>query len=270
MSISIPVPAITFPAGRDKYRGLSGALRHAPGLDSRISFGNILEVAALRDLRPAPQSAQIFFPLEATLVPEIKALFWDVGGVLLSNAWDRTQRIRALQQFHLDEIEFHDRHEMVVSSLERGKITLDEYLDRTVFYRPRAFTREAFKDFIFSLSHADEATLRLARSIADSGKYLLSTINNESKELNAYRIQTFGLQDIFSMFVSSCYVGLRKPEPAIYQLALDISDRKPEECVFIDDRALNLDTARRLGMHTIEMKDAAQLGKSLQELGASW
>ena len=203
-------------------------------------------------------------------MPEIKALFFDVGGVLLSNAWDRTQRIRALQQFHLDEVEFHDRHEMVVSSLERGKITLDDYLDRTVFYRTREFTREAFKDFMLSLSHPDEGALRLARSIAASGKYLLSTINNESKELNAYRIRRFGLHDIFSLFVSSCYVGLRKPEPGIYQLALDITDRKAEECVFIDDRALNLDTARRLGMQTIEMKDAAQLSKSLQDLGVSW
>jgi putative hydrolase of the HAD superfamily len=208
--------------------------------------------------------------VEASLVPEIKALFFDVGGVLLSNAWDRTQRIRALQQFHLDEVEFHDRHEMVVSSLERGKITLDDYLDRTVFYRTREFTREAFKDFMLSLSHPDEAALRLARSLAASGKYLLSTINNESKELNAYRIRKFGLHDIFSLFVSSCYVGLRKPEPGIYQLALDITDRKAEECVFIDDRALNLDAAQRLGMHTIEMKDAAQLGKALQDLGVNW
>jgi putative hydrolase of the HAD superfamily len=190
-----------------------------------------------------------------------------VGGVLLSNAWDRTQRIRALEHFRLDEIEFHDRHEMVVSSLERGKITLDEYLDRTVFYRPRPFSRDVFKEFMCSLSHPDEAALRLARSIAASGRYLLSTINNESKDLNAYRIQTFGLHDIFSLFVSSCYVGLRKPEPAIYKLALEITDRQPEECVFIDDRPLNLDTARRLGMQTIEMKDAGQLSSALQQLG---
>jgi len=203
-------------------------------------------------------------------VPEIKALFWDVGGVLLSNAWDRTQRTRALQQFHLDEIEFHDRHEMVVSSLERGKISLDEYLDRTIFYRPRSFTREAFKDFMFSLSHAGDNALRLARSIAASGRYLMSTINNESKELNAYRIQTFGLHDIFSLFVSSCYVGLRKPEPGIYRLALDITDRKPEQCVFIDDRQLNLDSAQRLGMQTIEMKDADQLAVALRALGVTW
>ena len=200
---------------------------------------------------------------------EIKALFWDVGGVLLTNAWDRTQRTSALQHFHLDEVEFNDRHDMVVSSLERGKITLDEYLDRTVFYRPRPFTRDVFKQFIFSLSHADDASLAVARSVARSGKYLMSTINNESKELNAYRIQTFGLHDIFSLFVSSCYVGLRKPEPGIYKLALEITDRNPEECVFIDDRPLNLESAQRLGMYTIEMKGADQLQSALQKIGVT-
>jgi len=200
-------------------------------------------------------------------LPEIKALFWDVGGVILSNAWDRTQRLRALQQFHLDEIEFHDRHEMVVSSLERGKISFDEYLDRTVFYRDRTFTRDAFKEFVFSLSRPDDDSLKLARAIAKTGRYRMSTINNESRELNAYRIQTFGLHEIFTLFVSSCYVGLRKPEPAIYRVALEITESVPNECVFIDDRALNLDAARRLGMHTIEMKDAAQLHRELAQLG---
>ncbi len=99
----------------------------------------------------------------------VRALFWDVGGVLLSNAWDRMQRLSALEHFRLDEEEFHSRHEMVVSSFERGKITLDEYLDRTVFYRTRSFTREAFKNFMFSLSQPIPEVLIFARALADSG-----------------------------------------------------------------------------------------------------
>ena len=126
-------------------------------------------------------------------MPEISALFWDVGGVLLTNAWDRSQRERALEQFHLDEAEFQDRHEMLVSSLERGKIGFDEYLDRTVFYRPRPFAREVFKDYVFSLSQPHREVLAVAEQLARSGKYFMGTINNESKELNQYRIQTFWL-----------------------------------------------------------------------------
>jgi putative hydrolase of the HAD superfamily len=197
----------------------------------------------------------------------ISALFWDVGGVLLSNAWDREQRQRTLAHFALDEVEFSDRHEMLASSFERGKISLQEYLERTIFYRPRSFTLQAFKEYMFSLSQPDAKVLQLAQELAHSDKYMMSTINNESKELNLFRIQTFGLREIFSLFVSSCFVGLRKPEEGIYRLALEITQRSPEQCCFIDDRPLNLDSAARLGMHVIEMENAEQLRGDLKKLG---
>ncbi|HKS77145.1 MAG TPA: HAD family phosphatase [Terriglobales bacterium] len=200
-------------------------------------------------------------------MPDIRAIFWDLGGVLLSNAWDRTQRERALGKFQLDPVEFGDRHEMLASSFERGKITLDDYLDRTVFYRERPFSRDAFKQFMFSLSQPDGQAIEVARRLAQSRKYLMSTINNESMELNLYRIEKFGLRDIFSLFVSSCFVGLRKPEAGIYRLALEITQRKPEQCVFIDDRPLNLESAKQLGMNTIEMDSVEQLRGALKELG---
>jgi putative hydrolase of the HAD superfamily len=199
-------------------------------------------------------------------LPQISAIFWDVGGVLLTNAWDRSQRERALEQFKLDQAEFLDRHEMLVSSLERGKIGFDEYLDRTIFYRPRPFAREVFKDYVFSLSQPHREVLAVAEQLVRSGKYFMATINNESRELNQYRIQTFGLREIFSVFVSSCFVGLRKPETAIYQLALEVTQKAPGDCCFIDDRALNLEAARQLGMHTIEMQDVEQLRRELRKL----
>jgi putative hydrolase of the HAD superfamily len=198
---------------------------------------------------------------------QIRAIFWDLGGVLLTNAWDRAQRERAFSQFQLDPVEFGDRHEMVVSSFERGKLSLDEYLDRTVFYRSRPFSRDNFKEFMFSLSQPDTATLELARGLARSAKYFMSTINNESMELNLYRIEKFALKEIFSLFVSSCFVGLRKPEAGIYKLALEITQRAPENCCFIDDRPLNLEAAKRLGMNTIEMDSTEQLRQALKELG---
>ena len=202
-------------------------------------------------------------------MPEIKALFWDVGGVLLSNAWDHTQRRQAIEKFALDPGEFSERHELVVSSFERGKISLDDYLERTVFYRVRAFTRDEFKAFMYSLSVADEQAVAFAKSLASSGKYLMGTINNESRELNAYRMDTFGLRSIFRIFVSSCFVGLRKPEEAIYRMALDITQQAPESCCFIDDRALNLEVAKRLGMHTVEMDGVEHLRAELQKLGVT-
>jgi putative hydrolase of the HAD superfamily len=197
----------------------------------------------------------------------IRAIFWDIGGVLLTNAWDHTERAQALEHFHLDPDEFHGRHEMVVSSFERGTITLDEYLDRTVFYTPRSFTRDAFQDFMFSLSHPLPDMLPFAQTIADSGRYFMGTINNESRELNNYRIQKFELRNIFRLFVSSCYVGLRKPERSIYRLTLETTQFPAEQCCFIDDRALNLECAAQLGMHTIQMQSINQLRSDLEKLG---
>jgi putative hydrolase of the HAD superfamily len=200
---------------------------------------------------------------------QISAIFWDVGGVLLTNAWDHTQRAAAIAKFQLDEADFRDRHDMLVSSFERGKISLDEYLDRTIFYRKRSFSRDEFRQFMLSLSQPHADALDVARRLAKSCQYLMATINNESADLNAYRIEQFGLRDIFSLFVSSCYVGLRKPEEGIYRMALDLTQKPTQECCFIDDRPLNLESAARLGMHTIEMKGAQQLQEELRKLGVS-
>lgn len=200
---------------------------------------------------------------------DIHAIFWDVGGVLLTNAWDRTQRTTALDHFHLDEEEFHDRHEMLVSSFERGKITLEEYLDRTVFYRPRPFSHDAFRDYMFSLSQPFPEVLQFAQALTDSGKYFMGTINNESRELNYFRIEKYGLRKIFRVFFSSCFVGLRKPERDIYRLALETTQIPAEACCFIDDRVLNLECAAKLGMRTIEMQKLEQLQAELGKLGVT-
>jgi putative hydrolase of the HAD superfamily len=203
------------------------------------------------------------------LLPVIRAVFWDVGGVLLSNAWDRRERTQAFDKFHLDADEFDSRHELIVSPFERGKITLDEYLDQTIFYTPRSFTREAFREYMFSLSQPYPEVLRFAQSLADSGKYSMGTINNESRELNIYRIDRFAMRKIFRLFISSCFVGLRKPESGIYRLALEITQIPAEECCFIDDRALNLECAAQMGMRTIQMRGLDQLRGELATLGVS-
>lgn len=200
-------------------------------------------------------------------MPKIHTIFWDVGGVLLSNAWDHTERSATLDRFRLDKDEFQTRHETVVSPFERGEITLDEYLDLTVFYRERAFTRDMFRDYMLSLSQPMTEVLAFARTLADSGKYFMGTINNESRELNLHRIEKYGLREIFRLFVSSCFVGLRKPESAIYRLAIEITQINPVQCCFIDDRAPNLECAAQLGMHTIQMQTLEQLRSELGKLG---
>jgi putative hydrolase of the HAD superfamily len=196
---------------------------------------------------------------------EITTLFWDVGGVLATNGWDRATRHAASSRSGLDETEFEQRHETLVSALETGKMSLDDYLERTVFCHQQPFSREEFKTFVYAQSQPKPDSL--ARDLA--GKYLMATINNESLELNLDRIEQFGLRDIFTAFLSSCFVRLRKPDPEIYRLALDVVQKLHEECCPIDDRPLNLEGARQAGMQVIQFQDASQLRHALMELGVA-
>lgn len=199
----------------------------------------------------------------------VTALFWDVGGVLLTNAWDRGSRRKAMQKFGLDGDEFEDRHELVLNAFETGKTTLAEYLQRTLFYRPRSFSAADFQAFMFSESQPLRETIALLGRLAAGRRYLTATVNNESLELNEFRIRKYDLRQYFSAFFSSCYLGVRKPDAAIYKLALSITQRSPAECVMIDDRPLNLECARELGIETIAFSNAKQLEEDLARLGVT-
>jgi putative hydrolase of the HAD superfamily len=197
----------------------------------------------------------------------ITHLFFDIGGVLGTNGWSTPQRRGAIERFDLDAAEFESQHRDAIGTLEQGRMTLDEYLDATVFYRRREFSREAFVEFMLAESRPDEVTIGLARSLAAGGKFRMLTLNNESLELNLHRIEAFGLRDIFQAFCSSCWLGCTKPSRRIYQLALGISQAPPERAVFIDDREPNLAPARELGMHTIHFTTGDTLAGQLAALG---
>jgi putative hydrolase of the HAD superfamily len=197
----------------------------------------------------------------------ITTLFFDIGGVLGSNGWDRQQRAAAVRHFGVDVAELEDLHGGTVAMLEQGRMGLDEYLRCTVFYRPRSFTPEDFKAFMRAQSVPDQESIALARALARTGRYRLMTINNESAELNQYRLEHFGLRDVFVTFFSSCWVGILKPARRIYEVALAMSQAEPSSSVFIDDREQNLEPARALGMQTIRFTDARQLRQDLAGLG---
>ncbi len=194
-------------------------------------------------------------------------VFFDIGGVLGTNGWDREQRAAAARHFGLDVAELEELHGETVAMLEQGRMPLDEYLRCTVFYRPRPFEPAAFKACMLAQSAPFPDTIDLARTLARTGRYRLMTINNESAELNQYRLELFGLRDIFITFFSSCWVGILKPARRIYEVALAMSQAVAEDSVFIDDRERNLEPARALGMRTIRFTDALGLRQELAALG---
>jgi putative hydrolase of the HAD superfamily len=200
-------------------------------------------------------------------VVEITAIFFDIGGVLLTNGWDRHSRKAAVERFSLEWEEFEDRHELVLDAFEKGEITLDAYLKRVVFYRERPFTEDQFRDFMFAQSRELPGSLDFLGGLAREKRYFLAALSNESAEINEYRIDKFHLRDYLEAFFSSCYLGVRKPHAEIYRRALNISHRSPEESIFIDDRGLNLECARELGMRTIQFKNLQQLREALENHG---
>ena len=190
----------------------------------------------------------------------ITTLFFDIGGVCLSNGWDHEQRQQVAQKFGFDYEAFDSRHRQVVDAMERGQLTLNEYLGWTLFYEPRPFTIEQVVAEIEQLSTPFTETLALVQRLHDTGTYLLATLNNQSRELNEYRIERFGLRALFSVFFSSCYLGLVKPQPDTYRRALQMTQRRPDECLFVDDRPMNVEVARILGMRPNSVHERGAAG----------
>ena len=197
----------------------------------------------------------------------ITTIFFDIGGVLLTDGWGHSSRQAAAEKFGLDWEEYSERHEKVAHAIETNRLSLEAYLTRTIFYRDRSFTREEFREFIFAQSQPHTETMELARLLATSQKYFMATINNEIFELNVYRLQTFALRNLFPVFFSSCFLGIRKPDEAIYRLALQVTQREAAECLFIDDREVNLECPREMGMQTILYESASQLQDALKQQG---
>jgi len=197
-------------------------------------------------------------------VNRISHIFFDIGGVLGSNGWDREQRESAVNHFGLNPEDFQWRHEEVVGEWEEGRLTLDEYLDIAIFYSERDFSREQFKDFMRSQSVPNEAAISIARALALEPRYTLMTLNNESEDLNIDRIDRFGISEIFEAFISSCWLGVRKPIRRFYNRALGIAHADPRCSLFIDDRQQNLTPAKSLGMNVLLFQSADQLRSDLE------
>lgn len=200
----------------------------------------------------------------------IRTILWDVGGVLLTNGWDHSERADLFREFQIDREEFEVRHEAVNDAWEKGEITVDEYLDHTLFYEPRDFSRQEFftrmKDMSQWLPHT---AIEIVRSLAGRDDVKLAMLSNESRELMDHRIESFGLGGSFSAYLVSAYVGLRKPDPAIFRLALDVTQSTPEETMFVDDRRENAAAASALGIHGVQYEGPLKLEAELMRLGIS-
>lgn len=200
---------------------------------------------------------------------KITTLFTDIGGVLLTNGWDRKARAEAAQLFNLDLVEVEERHHLTFDTYEVGKITLEEYLDRLVFYEDRNFSKEDFKAFMVSKSLPYNDMIKLICDLKKKYNLKVAVISNEGRELNQYRISTFKLNEFVDFFISSSFVHFRKPDADIFKVAIDISQSDVETSIYIDDRMLFVQIAEGLGLKGIFHTDYNDTKIKLAEFGLS-
>ncbi|PTS94996.1 hydrolase [Pedobacter sp. HMWF019] len=197
---------------------------------------------------------------------DIRILFFDVGGILLTNGWGHESRKLAAEKFGLDYEEVNALHNFIFNVYEIGKITLDEYLDTVIFNHPREFLREDFKEFIYSQSQELPEMLAWLKEWKRDCGFRVISVNNEGKELNDYRVEKFKLHECFDAFISSCEVKMRKPDPGIFQLAMGIAQAVPSQCVYFDDRIMFVQVAQRLGIKAFQHTSFESTKKILEAL----
>ena len=198
---------------------------------------------------------------------QIKTIFTDVGGVLLTNGWDHNSRAKAVEHFHLDPKETQDRHSMTFDTYEVGKITLDEYLERVVFYTKRYFTKEDFKQFMFEQSQPFDDMLNLVKSLKQKYNLKIAVVNNEGRELNEYRIYKFGLNSFVDFYINSSFVHFRKPDVDIFKLAIDVAQVNPSETLYLEDRTMFVQVAETVGLRGVHHQNYEDTKKEFEKWG---
>ncbi|MFD2934251.1 HAD family hydrolase [Spirosoma flavum] len=197
----------------------------------------------------------------------ITTLFVDIGGVLLTNGWGRQSRKLAAETFDLNLVELEERHHLTFDTYEVGKLTLEEYLDRVVFYEPRSFTIDTFRAFMYSQSKPYPEMIALVRQLKEKYRLKIAVVNNEGREMNSYRIQTFKLNEFVDFFISSSFVHFRKPDADIFRVALDIAQVPINQVLYLDDRSMFVDVAEGLGIQGICHVDYLSTRAKLESFG---
>ena len=197
----------------------------------------------------------------------ISCVFLDIGGVLLTNGWDHHARLRATTKFKLELAEMEARHHLTFDTYEEGKLTLEEYLGRVVFYQKRLFTRAQFRRFMFAQSKPYPEMIELGAQLKVRHWLKIVVVSNEARELNVYRIRKFKLDRVVDSFVSSCFVHIRKPDRDMFRLALDISQAPTRQVVYIENTPMFVQIAEGLGIRSILHTDYASTRAKLASFG---
>ncbi len=199
--------------------------------------------------------------------PSITTLFLDIGGVLLTNGWGRESRRQVAEDLDLDFTDMDERHHLTFDTYEEGKLSLDEYLRRVIFYEERPFTLETFKQIMFDQSRPFAEMINLMARLKERYQLKIATVSNEGRELTEYRIRQFNLTNWIDLFIVSSFVHIRKPDVDMYRIALDVAQAQPEQVIYIDDRAMLVEVAKTMGIHGIHHTGIKTTQQALSQFG---
>jgi putative hydrolase of the HAD superfamily len=190
-------------------------------------------------------------------VSGIRAVISDFGGVLTNPLWEAfagwNDRVGAdagvlgmALQKAAEELGEHPLY-----ALEKGQMTEGEFTAVVQAQLPGDIKLEGFRDIYFSHLHPNEPMIDLMRDLRARGLRMAMLTNNVREWEPLWRAK-LPVDEIFEVVVDSAFVGMRKPEPEIYELTLErLGDLRAEECVFVDDVDVNCATATALGMTAV-------------------
>jgi putative hydrolase of the HAD superfamily len=195
-----------------------------------------------------------------------RVLISDFGGVLTSPLQDGFLAYQEESGVSLEELgramakaaEQHGDHPLFV--LERGEITELEFRARIEAHLESAFDLTRLRTLYFERLKANRRMIDFIARVRRRGTRTALLTNNVREWEPIWRAKLPEVDELFEVVVDSAFVGLRKPDPAIYELTLERLGGSVEasDCVFVDDLEVNCETARQLGMRAVRFVDAEQ------------
>jgi epoxide hydrolase-like predicted phosphatase len=200
----------------------------------------------------------------------IKAVIFDVGGVLIRTESHKSRRLwerkLGLADWESEQLVFNSE---MGQKAQLGEVT---YTDLWLWLGERlqldAKTLAAFHDGFWAGDVLDVTMVELIRRLKEAG-WQTAVISNYSDILRPTLTDTYTIADAFDLIVISCEEKVMKPDAAIYERTLARLGRQPEEAVFIDDFAHNIEAAHQLGMAAIHFKPTTNLADELAKLGVN-
>jgi putative hydrolase of the HAD superfamily len=195
----------------------------------------------------------------------IRAVISDFGGVLTNPIWEAFsgwnssvgadpgvlgQALQAAAE---------ERGEHPLYDLEKGVLAEDEFLAIVQAQLPESIDLSGFRDVYFSHLHGNEPMIDYMRALRERGLCMAMLTNNVREWEPLWRAK-LPVDEIFDVVVDSGFVGMRKPDPEIYELTLERigGGITGEECVFLDDLDVNCEAARTLGMVAVQYREPQQ------------